>query len=166
MKKRLVLTATIVLIILPYSVTAVSAQTNRDLKNYNVGPIFDLGGDFLGKAEGVKKDLRKYFWDIWTSKKQAYFKVYEYTREGKQIPCTYFVEENKIKSWQVVQVCTGICPYISKRRCREFDKPNETIFDKVEKINQPYNNKRNSNEEYTIVLTSTIPEYSKYLLKF
>ena len=167
MKRSLSLTIIKVSIIILFcSISSISAQANRNLRKYDVGPVFDFSGEFLGKTEKVKEDLHKYFWDIWKNKRQSYFKVYKYTREGNRLPCTYFVEKDESKSWRVVQLCTGICPYMSKKDCRIFEEPSETIFDSVEKIDKVDKNSENPINNYEIILTSTIPKYSKYKLRF
>lgn len=158
------------LILIGYMVTllfltySLQAQTKRNLINYKVGPTFDLADDFVGEAEKAKRNLRLHFWNAWNSKSQSYFKVDKYTREGQLLPCTYFIERSKNGSFQVVQECTGVCPYFSKKKCREFYEHFVTIFDKIEKIANT--DESPSDSDFSIILTISIPKYSKYELKF
>lgn len=130
----------------------------RDIRNYQAGAVFDLHGEFFGKAEDAKQSLRKYFWDVWNSKTQSYFKVFTYTREGDRVSCTYYVENTKDNRRQIVEECASSqCPYASKKACRN-KKPTITMYDQVEKVNQEpvlADGQRISTNETVIVLSNS-----------
>lgn len=109
----------------------------RNLDGYVAGPTFEDYDSRFPPVEGEDpyKKIRPYLWDLWSNKKQAYFKLNKYTLEGRGIFCTYYVEKNKTGFWQVASECDRIqnCPYVSKKDCENY-RYLKNIYDKIEKI--------------------------------
>lgn len=149
MKRKSITTKLGSLLILFSLITISNSQTEKRNQNeYETGPTFeDYDSRFSAIDKNGKpidnlleKQVRTYLWNIWSNKKLAYFKINTYTLEGKEIFCTYYVEKNKIDSWQVAIECDreNVCPYISKEKCQEY-RYTKDVYDKVEKIDETNN---------------------------
>jgi hypothetical protein len=124
------------LILFPLSfLICVHGQTKkRNVHDYAAGAVYDERSQLSNPTAAVRKSAKAYLLEAWKKKKQVYFKVIRYSREGVKTSCLYFVEKSSMGTWQVATQCSSdVCPVPPGRRCVKGETV-ENVYDVIDDV--------------------------------
>lgn len=134
-------TICILLILFPLSLLiSIHGQTKkRNVFDYEAGAVYDERAQLSNPTADVRKSAKNYLLEAWRNKKQVYFKVVRYSREGVKNSCLYFLEKSPDGNWQVATECSSEgCPFMSERDCKKVTTA-ENVYDLIEDVSDGTN---------------------------